>query len=365
MLRRLWALIQKEFIQLIRDRQLLIALLIGPALYLPLYAGAVHMDVQHIPMVVADQSQSPASRSYVNAYTDSDAFAIVSTVSDQAGALHAIDSGQASLGIVIPPDFDTRVQQQDANVLMLVDGSDSFVTRSAFNSAAAISGQYAIRLTRQVVSPVTAHIQILYNPDLQDIWFILPGLVSFMMFGIALKMTAFAIVREREMGTIEALLVTPIRPIELMIAKTIPNLCVATVNTVSILAIGIFIYQVPFRGSFPLFFAVLVLFAFSSLGLGIAISAVSQTQMQANQLATLVNIAAIFLCGFLFPVYALPWALRLLGYLSPLTYVLPISNGIFTKGIGLDYLWAPVLGMLVLTGIILFLGARLFRQHLD
>ncbi len=365
MWRRIWAITQKEFIQFIRDRQMLIALLLVPVLELPLFAAAIHTDVRHIPVVVADQSLSEASRSYLNAFTDSDTFDIVASVSDQAGAIRAIDSGQANLGIVIPPDFATRLEQQDANVLILVDGSSSFVTQSAYNSAEAISDQYAIHLTRQLVSPLNAHLQILYNPDLQDLWFILPGLVSFLMYGIALKLTAFAIVREREVGTIEALLVTPIRPIELMVAKTIPNLCIATINTASALAVALLIYKVPFRGNFLLFFALLMLFAFASLGLGMAISAISQTQIQANQAASLINIVTIFLSGFMFPIYSLPWILHLVSYLFPLTYVLPITNGIFTKGVGLEYLWAPVLALIVLTGFILFVGARLFRQRLD
>ena len=365
MWRRIWAVTQKEFIQFIRDRQMLIALLLVPVLELPLLVAAIHTDVRHIPVVVADQSLSQASGSYLNAFTDSDTFDIVASVSDQAGAIRAIDGGQANLGIVIPPDFATRLEQKDANVLILVDGSSSFVTQAAYNSAEAISNQYAIRLTSQRVNPLNAHLQILYNPDLQDLWFILPGLVSFLMYGIALKLTAFAIVREREVGTIEALLVTPIRPIELMVAKTIPNLCIASINTASALAVALLVYKVPFRGNFLLFFALLMLFAFASLGLGMAISAISQTQLQANQAASLINIVTIFLSGFMFPIYALPWILHLASYLFPLTYVLPITNGIFTKGVGLEYLWGPVLALLALTAVILFVGARLFRQRLD
>ena len=148
-------------------------------------------------------------------------------VPDQAGVVRAIDSGQAEIGIVIPVDFAAKVAQKDATVLMLVDGSNSFVTQSAFSSAQAISQQYAISLTHLQLSGLNPHMQILYNPDLKDVWFLIPGMCAFLLFGIALKLTAFSIVREREAGTIEALLVTPIRPIELMIAKMIPNLGLA------------------------------------------------------------------------------------------------------------------------------------------
>jgi ABC-2 type transport system permease protein len=365
MLRRTWAITQKEFIQLWRFPLILIGLTVGPAIELILFAVAIHTDVKHIPMVVADQSLSAASRSYLTAFTDSGYFDVVAALPDQASVIHAIDSGQASLGLVIPVDFATRLGQNNATVMMLVDGSNSFVTQSAYSSAAAISQQYAVHLTRQPLSPVHAHIQILYNPDLQDLWFIVPGFGAFLLYGIALKLTAFAIVREREAGTIEALLVTPIRPIELMIAKMIPNLCVAVFNMILTFSLGILIFGVPFRGSLVLFAVLAGLFAIGSLGLGLAISSVSQSQVQANQLASLMNIAVMFLSGFLFPAYALPFFLRMLGDIMPMTFFMPIVNGIITKGVGINDLWAPVLSLTGLTIAIFFVGARSFRQKLD
>ena len=149
-----------------------------------------------------------------------------------------------------------------------MDGSDSFNAQSAYTNAAAISQQYAVTLTDQQLSPLDAHIQILYNPDLEDLWFIVPGFGAFLLYGIALKLTAFAIVREREAGTIEALLVTPIRPIELMLGKMIPNLCVAVLNLVLTFSVGMLIFGVPFRGSLLLFSALASLFAIGSLGSG-------------------------------------------------------------------------------------------------
>jgi ABC-2 type transport system permease protein len=365
MLRRIWAITQKEFIQLIRDRGTFIPFLLSPIMMLPLFAAAVHMDITHIPLVVADQSVSAASRAYLDAFTTSGSFDIVSEVSSQAGVVQAIDSGQASLGIVIPHDFAARLAQRQASVLLLVDGSDSFTTQSAANGAAAISAQYAVSLVRGQVSPLNAHVQILYNPDLQDLLFVVPGMIAFLMYGIALKLTAFSIVRERESGTIEALLVTPIRPMELMIGKTIPTLSLGVIDTFSGFIIGVFLLKVPFRGDLLLFMVLLSLFAFSSLGLGMAISSISNSQGQANQIATLMNMLAIFLSGFMFPAYAQPLLLRALGLVFPLTYVLPITNGIFIKGVGLNDLWPQTLALIVLTGVILFVGARFFRQRLD
>ncbi len=365
MLRRLWAITQKEFLQLWRFPLVLIGLIVGPALELILFAVAIHSDVKHIPLVVADQSMSQASQSYLTAFTDSDSFDVVAAVPDQAGVVHAIDSGQASIGLVIPGDFASAVQRKDAKVLMLVDGSNSFVTQSAYSSATAISQQYAVSLAHQELSSINTHIQILYNPDLQDLWFLVPGFGAFLLYGIALKLTAFAIVRERESGTIEALLVTPIRPIELMLAKMIPNLCVAVFNMALTFSLGFLIFGVPFRGSLLLFSLLASLFAIGSLGLGLAISSISQSQVQANQIASLMNIAVMFLSGFLFPIYALPPILHWLGYIMPMTFFLPIVNSIVTKGVGLNDLWRPVLSLTALTVVIFFAGAHAFRQQLD
>lgn len=366
MLRRIWAITQKEFIQFFRNRQMLVALLVGAPLEIILFGVAIHMDVQHIPMTVADQSLSAASRAYVKAFSDSTSFDIVAAVSSQAEVVRAIDLGQASLGLVIPPDFAARVEQGGASVLMVVDGSSSFTSQAAYRSADAISQQYAVRLTRRpAASPLSASIRILYNPDMKDLLFIVPGMIGFIMWGVTLKLTAFAVVRERELGTIEAILVTPIRPIEFMLAKTAPSVCVAFVNTVSALAATLWFFHIPFAGSLLLFLALATLFAFAGLGLGLAISSISQTQMQANQVATLFNLVAIFLSGVMFPVYALPGALRLVSYGLPLTYFLPIANGLFVKGIGLDGLWPDVLALVVIIGVILYIGARAFRQRLD
>ena len=286
MLRRIWALTQKEFIQLLRFPLVLIGLTVGPVLELILIATAVHSGVNHIPMVISDQSLSAASRAYLGAFTDSGSFDILAAYPDQAGGVRAIDSGKASLGLVIPADFADQVGQGNASVLILVDGSNSFVTQSASASAAAISQQYAAGLTHMRLGSLDAHIQVLYNPDLQDLWFLVPAFGAFLLYGIALKLTAFAIVREREAGTIEALLVTPIRPIELMLAKMIPNLCLAVFDMAITFSVGMLIFGVPFRGSLLLFSILACLFAVGSLGLGLAISSISQSQVQANQLAT-------------------------------------------------------------------------------
>src|SRR5258708_30967977 len=369
MWRRIWGVTQKEFIQMFRDRRTVIALLVGPIVELILFGAAIHTDIKHMPMVVADQSMSVSSQLYLNAFTDSGAFDAVSTVSGQADLLHAIDSGKASLGLLIPPDFAEQSARGNAKVLMLVDGSTSFTSQIAYNTANAISQQYAVSLIsspiQHVDSPLTTHIQILYNPDLKDIWLITPGFIAMLLQAIAGNMTALAIVRERERGTIEALLVTPIRPFELMLAKMIPNLLLAFASAVLLLLTGTLILGVPFRGSLLLFSGMAFVTVGCGLSLGLMISSAVQTQNQAWQLNSLVNMSGMFLGGLLYPTYALPSILRAVSYVIPMSYFIPILRGISLKGVGLADLWLQALPLTLLLGCNLFIASRLFRQRLD
>ncbi|MFN8442791.1 MAG: ABC transporter permease [Caldilineaceae bacterium] len=366
MLRRIWAMTQKELIQVFRDRATLMLLLLLPIIQLSLFASAMHTDIKHIKMVVADQSMSNESRSYLNTLVHSEYFDIVASVTGEKEIVAAIDSGQASLGIVIPPDFASAVTKRTARVLMLVDGSDSYTTNSAYSTAVAISQSYAIGLIRQpIATPLSLSTRILYNPDLNQLWFIMPGLLAALIQALTMNFTALAVVREREVGTVEALLVTPLRPIELMLGKTVPYIIIAFANMTSILIVAVFIFGVPFRGSLVLFYFLSFIFSFTGLGLGLVISVASQSQMQAQQLGMMLNFVGMFLAGFLFPAYALPLPLRVIGKIFPMTYYLPIVRGIYTKGVGLSAMWNDVIYSFVLLAIILFAAARLFRESLD
>jgi ABC-2 type transport system permease protein len=365
MLLRIWAIAVKEFIQLIRFPMVLLGFTVAPVVELVLFASAIHTTVQGIPMVVADQSNSAASRAYLRAFTSSGDFDVVAAVLDQSMVNRSIDRGQAKIGLVIPSDFADELLRGDARALILVDGSDPFVSQAAYANASLISQQYAVSLIGGIPDPVRFHLQVLYNPALNDLWSIVPAFGAFLLYGIALKLTAFAIVRERENGTIEALLVTPIRPVELMLGKMAPNLAVAIVNMVLVFTFGIAIYGVPFRGSILLFSLLAGIFAIGSLGLGLAISSFSQTQVQANQLASLLNIAVLFLSGFLFPIDALPPILHALGDALPMTFFLPITRDVISKGAGVGDVWPAALSLLALTVAILTASVLLYRRVLD
>jgi ABC-2 type transport system permease protein len=377
MFQRILAIIQKEFQQVMRDRTTLIIMLTMPLLQLILFGYAINTNVRHIPTVVSDQSMDHASQAYLDDMVNSGYFDIVTTAPDQNGAIQAIDAGTARVAIVIPPNFAEDVQRSDASVLVLVDGSDLFTSQSANAFATIIGQEHAINIVTQEVAKagavatqttlpaLNALVRVLYNPDMKDLWFIIPGMVAMLLQTQALMLTAAAVVRERENGTIEQILVTPIRPIELMIGKIVPYVVIAMLNMFTVIGIGVFWFGVPFQGNFLLFVALAFLYVFSGLGLGLLISSVSQNQRQSQQLMMLFMMVSLLLGGFIFPRYTMPPVIQAIGSLFPLTYFIPISRGIFTKGVGFPVVAGSVLALAVYIVVVMTLAAITFRNRLD
>jgi len=377
MFQRIFAIIQKEFSQVMRDRTTLIIMLSMPLLQLILFGYAINTNVRHIPTVVADQSMDHASQTYLDDMVNSGYFDIVETAPDQNGVIQAIDAGTARAGIVIPPDFAEDVVRGDAQVLVLVDGSDLFTSQSANAFAAIIGQEDAINVVTQDVAKagaaatqttlpaLDALVRVLYNPDMKDLWFIIPGMVAMLLQTQALVLTAAAVVRERENGTIEQILVTPIRPIELMVGKIVPYIIIAMLNMFTVVGIGVFWFGVPFQGNFLLYILLAFLYVFSGLGLGLLISSVSQNQRQAQQLMMLFMMVSLLLGGFIFPRYTMPPVIQAIGSLFPLTYFIPISRGIFTKGVGFSVVADSVLALVAYIVVVMTLAAITFRNRLD
>lgn len=377
MIQRTLAIVQKEFTQVLRDRATIAIMLTMPLLQLVLFGYAISMNVRHIPMVVADQSLDQSSRDFISAMVNSSYFDVVDAVPDQTAAVRAIDAGQAHAALVIPPGFAEHVARGDAQVLVLVDGSDLFTSQSAYNYANIIGQSYAATVQIQDAAraglpaavgtsmALNPHIRILYNADMKDLWFIIPGMAAMLLQTQTMILTATAVVREREAGTIEQVLVTPIRPVELMVGKVVPYLVIAMLNMLTVLGIGVYWFGVPFQGSFLLFMELAFIYVFSGLGLGLLISTVSQNQRQAQQLIMLMMMVGLVLGGFLFPRYMMPAVLRVVGNLFPLTYFIPISRGIITKGVGFPVVAGEVGALLVYVVTVMFLTTRTFRQRLE
>lgn len=377
MLQRIWAVMQKEFIHTLRDRRTLFIMLGLPLMQLFIYGYAISITVDHIPTIVANQSLDSASQAYVDDLTASGFFDIVGYARSQAEVVRAIDEGQARVGVVIPPDFAARLERGSAEALILVDGADIITSQSAYSAALTIAQAHAtgvmtVKLERTglladpaALLPIDARVRILYNPTLNSIWFVIPGMVAMLMQTQAIAMSAAAVVREREMGTIEQLLVTPIRPGELLLGKIAPNVVVALINTLTIVALGVYWFGVPFRGSFWLFLWLSFMYVFCGLGLGLLISTISQSQLQAQQFVGLSMLLGMILGGFIFPRSAMPLVPRLIGNLFPMTYFVSISRGIILKGVGLSAIWQDVAALSVYMVVVIILAARAFRQGLD
>ncbi len=379
-LQRLAALIRKETTQLLRDRRGLLLIFGLPLIQLFLYAYAANTSVYHIPLAVADQSGDRKSRELIQALVNSQYFDVTLRLQNDAEVIDAIDKGEVRAGLIIPPEFATTADRGTANVLMLLDGSDNSSASAGAGAATLVAQNYAVQLTsermarqgRAVASPGTADAlpimaatRVLYNPDMIDIWFLLPGLAGLLLQTLAVQQAALVVVRERELGTIEQILVTPTRPLELVLAKMIPLLFLSLLAMGIVVAIGVFWFGVPFQGNLFLYFWLGLLFIASSLGLGLLISNRAHTQREAVQSALATMLFGMLLSGWVYPQSAMPAIPRFIGDLMPMSYFLRISRGIFTKGVGLEFIWSDALVLVIYTLVVTVIAAKNFKKRLD
>ena len=358
MIARVWSIVAKEFIQIRRDPRTLAIVLVMPLMQLVLFGYAINTAVDHIATIVFDQAQDAQSRSFLSSFFNTGYFDPTGQAASLEQVRQAIDAGRARVGIVVPPDFSHDLMAGRApKAQVLVDGSDPDTAQTAL----LVAGTLGQRGGQSVdVRPV-----VLYNPSMQSINFMIPGLLGLILQFQTLLLTAFAVVRERERGTLEQLVVTPVKSWELMLGKILPFVVVAFGNVLLASTIGRFWFGVEFAGNYFLLLALAGLFVLSSLGLGLLISTVSQTQAQAMQMALFVMLPSIILSGFVFPREGMPHPIRELGLLIPLTYFLQILRGIILKGVGVEVLWPEVLALAAFGVIVFGLSANRFRKTLD
>jgi len=365
---------RKETIQRLRDRRTLILILAIPLLQMLLFGYAVDLTADHLPTAISDQSLDKESRAFVDALVISGYFDATLYVEDQAAVIRAIDEGNALAGVVIPPHFAAAVERGDAQALIILDGSDSFSVQAGYSAALSIAQAHALELLASKVqrlggrlesTPIESSTRVLYNPNLDDLIFVMPGLIAMLLQVLAVNTTAQSVVREYELGTIEQILVTPVRPIELIVGKLIPNVFLVIVDQIVVTSLGVFWFGVPFRGNVWLFAWLSLLFILSGLGLGLLISTVAKTQKETQQLTALLMMLSQLLTGFIYPRQPMPPVVKAVGNLIPLTYYIRIVRGIVTKGIGVTFLWSDVLALAVYAAVALFLAAVTFRKRLD
>lgn len=357
-----------------RNPVLVRVLIVAPILQLILFGYAATTDVRNVPVVIADEARSAESRWISRRIEASSYFVLAGHVRDHRDLKTEMDAGHAQLALHIPRRFARDLRRgEPVQIALYVDGSDAITANTAASYMAGLlqdyGGQIALRRMRRAgldgsAPQVQTVPRVWYNPDLRSANFMVPGVFGLIIMIITTVWTSQSIVRERELGTLEQLLVTPVRPLELLIGKSVPYAVMALFAAGMIVILSQVWFGVPLRGSLPLLFGLAVVFILTSLGLGLLISTVSQTQQQALLAAFFVIMPAVLLSGFMFPVENMPWIIQQASLLIPYRYFLEICRGVFLRGVGLDVLW-PQAVALTLFGVVLFTaGAVSFRKRL-
>jgi ABC-2 type transport system permease protein len=375
-MRRFRALIKKEITHMWRDPRTLIFIFIMPILQLVLLGYVNNTDVKNVPTVIFDQSNSPASRSLLDSFQSTGYFAFDDYVYSQTDVNTMIASGRAKVGIVIPPDYSSHLGTgQTSDVLVLIDGSDPTVASFVLSAAQQAGQAHGTSIREQQLAlrgsqasgaaAVDVRTSVLYNPDLLSSYNIVPGLIAVILFQTATSLTALAIVRERERGTMEQLIVTPIRNWELVLAKIIPYILVSFADTILILVVGTVLFGVPIRGSLILLFALTGMYLLPTLGYGLVISTIARTQQQAQLMVMPLMLPAMMLSGYIFPISSLPAVLQFVGALLPTTYFIYVMRAVVIKGVGLDLIMPQTIALAIFGIVMLGLAAWRFRKTLD
>ena len=376
MFRRLFSLVRKEFIQIVRDPRTLAMTFMMPVVMLFLLGYAATNDVRNIDLAVFDQDQSPGSRRLIEAYKVADYFRLSRVVSSEEEMRDLIDNNSVRAGLIIPPGYGRAINGwRSAEVAFLLDGSDPTVATTALAAATMIGQAQSTRIMTERLEkrgmndalrfPIDVRTQVLYNPGLVNAYFMVPAMIGMILQYLTTMLTATSIVRERERGTIEQLIVTPLRSWELMLGKLTPYVLLAFLDTIEVLVIGVLVFKVPITGSTMLLMLLTGLFLVTTLGIGLLISTVANTQQEAMITTMFTILPSIFLSGFFFPLAAMPTWLQAVSYLIPLRYFLIIARGIVIKGVGVSALWPEVFALVIFAVVVMGTAVLRFRKSLD
>jgi len=376
MLTRIHMIIWKEFVQIFRDVRTLAVVIIMPLMMLVLYGYAINLDVKHLRLAVFDQNASQVSRDLIGTFSHGEYFDVIAYLHTHPEVNAALDRGQAQALLVIPPTFTADLASgRTGEVQLLVDGSDSTTATTAIGYAEAMLQQYSAKISLAALSraglnitaanPIDLRQRVWYNPELKSVNFIVPGLIAVILMMLAALLTSMTIVRERERGTIEQLVVSPVLPHELIVGKLIPYVIIAFFDILLVIAAGRLIFKVPLVGSPILLLFFSGIFLAAALGIGLLISVVSHSQQTAQTLALITTLLPSFLLsGFIFPISSMPTALRWLTNIIPARHFIVILRGIFLKGDGLAQLWRSGLVLLVFGLLVLGLSSLRFKKKL-
>ncbi len=374
---RLVAVMRKEFIQVLRDKTTLRMVLIMPLMMMFMFGYVVSTDVKSVPTAVALQDAGLPAKELFERFQQTGYFDFVRYVGSAEEVGQLIQAGEVKAGLVIPSDYSLQIGRgETARAQVLIDGSDPIISRTALTTAEMIgqltgSDIMAQRLQRlsgggmKVESPVEVRARVWYNPNMDSIRFNLPGLVGTILQNTTIILIAGAMVREREQGTMEQLIVTPVRSAELIVGKMAPYIIIAVIDVILVLLIGIFLFKMEIVGSMLVLSVNAFIFLLSSLGLGLLVSTVAQNQIQANQMSQMFLMPSLLLSGYMFPREAMPQALQYASLGIPLTYFLQVLRGVILKGMGMDTIWRQTMMMSLYTVAILSLAVWRLRKKLD
>jgi ABC-2 type transport system permease protein len=371
MLRSLKPIIVKEFRQIRRDPTSLGMLLVLPAALIVLVGYALDFDVKHIPLVVYDGSKTPVSRAYLDKFKQTDLFDYKYDVMSYSEVEELFLNSQAKIAIVVPPAFATDIAAgRETKVQILIDGSDANSGAQAVSNAARMTADYSGALVaaafqragKSYYVPIDFRPRVWFNPDLLSNQFLLPGLIGFILVLTAVISTSMTVVREKERGTMEQIMVSPLRPVDIILGKTIPYLLIALVAATAILVIGYILFGIQVKGSLLLLYAGILTIIVGSLGQGLLISTVTDSQQVAFMISVFSSLLPSFLLsGFIFPVTSMPIVLQVLSNIAVNKFFLVVVRGVMLKGVGFSALWPQFLYMLIFAGITLTISVR--RMH--
>lgn len=368
-------IIRKEFLQIRRDKRMLALSILAPVIQLVLLGYAATTDIRDIPMLLVNQDKSSVSREFVNQFVNSGYFVIKETVNSPNEVDEFIDNGHVWLALIIPPDFSKNIESgKGTSVQLIADGSDANSANISIGYASQIIGRYSQAVT--LSSSMRAQMQtkpgrvipearVWFNPELKSRNFMIPGVLAMVLLIITMTLTSLAIVKERENGTFEQLIVTPIKPYQLILGKLLPFVIIGAIDVALVLIVARFWFVVPFRGSVLLIFGLSGLFVLTTLGLGLFVSTISKTQQQAMMTAQFFFFMPfIFFSGFTFPIENMPQIIQYITYAIPLRYYIVIVRGIFLKGVGIAELWTQALALLIFGAAILSISVLRFKKRL-
>ena len=375
MIKHIYAIMRKEFLHLIRDPRSLIISIFLPVILLFIYGYSVSFDVKNLQLAVLDHSKTYESRQLIDKFVQTGYFNIAAELNSELQFKEMLDSGKAKVVINIPSDFAKNIlSNKKAVIQVVVDGSDPVTASATLSYINGIAQQYfggliamkSVMNPSRGVNPINLVARIWYNENLRSLNFYIPGLIASILMMLAATLTSLTIVSEKEQGTMEALIASPVRKNELMIGKILPYVIIAFWDVILVTMIGRYWFGVPIKGSFILMLLCSSVFLTSALGIGLFYSTIAKTSQEAMQLALLTTmLPSILLSGMVFPIENMPPVIQLITYLVPGRYFLKIMRGIFLKGVGVSYLWGDIIPLLIFSFIIISLCIRSFKKRID